>query len=1236
MVLSDKQIASGVTAIVGASDHATVAYKYTVPISKGKNTFDEPRAAVIHNLELFVIAANSSKPQKALHLFDILSIECDSEKCTLKTTSSGIFGPMFLPATDSTAFVSAINVELSSVPALSLDRLCYGHVGGVKVPALQNTVIGACGGYLASYRYACAYHGVVATRRAEVDAVTTRHAASECKEFNAESFGCLDTPDADAMVTALQWNTHYNTFIVRDLKMNPGTLDAVCLLARRTHCLHTLVLSRLGGVKSDFWFTLSAALRANNACPVATVDFSHNAIEDKGAFALAVAFSGMPLGAINLCNVGLGPKGAAAVAKACTHILDTLHTLRVGDNAIGADGIKEIAKLFKGSNNLTFLDVENTGCFSCDALELLSTQQCGQLERLLIGRNKFLNKRATRFQGSTKLSQFTSSAVALNELGLEESGIPDKMMEMVVNGLQATYVPSFTLRLRKCDLGSSSVTMLAGAVALVSSLSTLDLSDNEFSDRDLGMLLEALVDNQTVKALVLDKSLVKAKTRTAFVKACAKVLSSATSALTSLSVEECGLREDTATVLQACAHNTTLEALRVAGNHMGDAGCGALGALLACNTTLCHVSWDQNAVTNNGLLMVTAGLLQSPVSRRIDLPLLDVVQLMAKSPTETMAGVGSFQQAVLQAAQSRADAVSAPSAVPMRPKRPDSTSPTLSSARASKWSDRQSVASTVLKELGLADSDISTLASDRLSVTVDNPDAVCVPSLPIVAEGGAPEGASVTDTLDAVAITAPLNSPAHATKLRAKPKSGTRRLPTRKVVRSSGGPSTPTAPDTSERRPTLDLLGAGGGAGAESTVDASSVPAPAPMAPPRPKPSAAVLPPQAKPRPVSRVPDMSEDPGELVCDADGNPFVGWFVKKGRSKFDAAKYRFFEFYSRELRYYGKEEDGRGVDFKGAVEISQDSKVAATSTQLMITNPDRNWILTIGDKGLAVTTAAWRDRIVEISSTSAPSTSGGVFTKRKPPKKPPVATRPKSKTVEEGNSATPAAPPAPAPKKKDASTKPPPPPVPTSRPNSRPNSRPVSLVDDTPAVTAVLPPSADDTAAALSGDDAADTTTTTTDEGTADSAEAPSASGADSATAGDESDGNASGAECEEIHGFCDDAVEDETNGAASNGSDDSDADDDGATPTPADNATPTPTNPARPPPPTAKKAIPPPPASSAPARPAGAPKKPPPPSPLAKPTADGDAKPRPPPPTAKPVLKASSAEEDDVDDDPTDL
>lgn len=39
--------------------------------------------------------------------------------------------------------------------------------------------------------------------------------------------------------------------------------------------------------------------------------------------------------------------------------------------------------------------------------------------------------------------------------------------------------------------------------------------------------------------------------------------------------------------------------------------------------------------------------------------------------------------------------------------------------------------------------------------------------------------------------------------------------------------------------------------------------------------------------------------------------IAGFVKKGRSKFDASKYRFFEFYTRELRYYGKEEDGRGA-------------------------------------------------------------------------------------------------------------------------------------------------------------------------------------------------------------------------------------------------------------------------------------------------------------------------------------
>lgn len=158
------------------------------------------------------------------------------------------------------------------------------------------------------------------------------------------------------------------------------------------------------------------------------------------------------------------------------------------------------------------------------------------------------------------------------------------------------------------------------------------------------MLLDALVDNRTVKELALDKSLAKSKTRVAFVKACCRVLSAGTSALTSLSVEECGLREDVADILLACVPSRTLRTLRVAGNLMGDGGCGALGALLAANATLHELSWDQNAVSTNGLLMVAAGLLQSPVARHIDLPMQDVAQLMAKSPTETLANVVRFQE----------------------------------------------------------------------------------------------------------------------------------------------------------------------------------------------------------------------------------------------------------------------------------------------------------------------------------------------------------------------------------------------------------------------------------------------------------------------------------------------------------------------------------------------------------------------------------------------------------------
>ncbi|KFV75465.1 Leucine-rich repeat-containing protein 16C, partial [Struthio camelus australis] len=113
--------------------------------------------------------------------------------------------------------------------------------------------------------------------------------------------------------------------------------------------------------------------------------------------------------------------------------------------------------------------------------------------------------------------------------------------------------------------------------------------------------------------------------------------------LQSLSVAESRLKLGTNVLLSALGSNTSLIALDISGNAMGDTGAKMLAKALQINTKLRTVIWDRNNTTGYGLLEVAQALERNYTLKSMPLPMNDVVQAYRSNPEKTEEAVHKIQ-----------------------------------------------------------------------------------------------------------------------------------------------------------------------------------------------------------------------------------------------------------------------------------------------------------------------------------------------------------------------------------------------------------------------------------------------------------------------------------------------------------------------------------------------------------------------------------------------------------------
>ncbi|NXV78915.1 CARL2 protein, partial [Atlantisia rogersi] len=118
--------------------------------------------------------------------------------------------------------------------------------------------------------------------------------------------------------------------------------------------------------------------------------------------------------------------------------------------------------------------------------------------------------------------------------------------------------------------------------------------------------------------------------------------------LQSLSVAESRLKLGTNVLLSALGSNTSLVALDISGNAMGDTGAKMLAKALQINTKLRTVVWDRNNTTAHGLLEVAQALERNYTLKSMPLPMSDVAQAYRSNPEKTEEAVHKLQSCLMR------------------------------------------------------------------------------------------------------------------------------------------------------------------------------------------------------------------------------------------------------------------------------------------------------------------------------------------------------------------------------------------------------------------------------------------------------------------------------------------------------------------------------------------------------------------------------------------------------------
>ncbi|NXN42239.1 CARL2 protein, partial [Rhinoptilus africanus] len=541
---------------------------------------------------------------------------------------------------------------------------------------------GPCGGFSETYAALCDYNGFPFREEIQWDVDNIYH-SQDCREFNLLDFSHLESRDVALSVAALSFNLWFTKLSCKDFRLNQEISEQLLYMLSKSVTLEELVLEN-SGLKADFAQRMAQALSSHPDSVLHTINLAGNQLEDRGivAFSRLVEKSPKGLQSLSLARTMLSAKGMSTLCKALADnkaIGSSLLHLDLSGNpgALAGDDISNLQSLLHQCHSLSHLSLAGTDCpldavihpipspippravrgaaapaeSSSTWLVSLSRQLFGALVHrchttlihLDLSKNLYSHKRVKTI--SPDIKEFFSQACALRHVSLAGTKLPADAVRALLQGLaDNSHVSDLRLDLSNCELRSAGAQVIQDLIPDASSISDLDLSDNGF-DPDMVTLVLSIGRSKSIRHVSLGKNF-NIKSKEGLLDVLHRIVQLTQEddcPLQSLSLAESRLKLGTNVLLSALGSNTSLVALDISGNAMGDTGAKMLAKALQINTKLRTVVWDRNNTTAHGLLEVAQALERNYTLKSMPLPMSDVAQAYRSSPERTEEAVHKLQ-----------------------------------------------------------------------------------------------------------------------------------------------------------------------------------------------------------------------------------------------------------------------------------------------------------------------------------------------------------------------------------------------------------------------------------------------------------------------------------------------------------------------------------------------------------------------------------------------------------------
>ncbi|XP_053359659.1 capping protein, Arp2/3 and myosin-I linker protein 3 isoform X2 [Clarias gariepinus] len=642
-------------------DKPSVKFAQAVKV-EGKNGKSEDRVLVLATWRLYLMAPKlPTKVEQTFNYLEIRAISPHTENQVVIETEKSTYVIRLQSGDHMDQLLGHINFTLSRifnnstcVPSIFQ---ADGEVsdGGHKYSPSSETSVEAqraCGGFSETYACLCDYNGISCKEEVQWDVDTIYH-SQDNREFNLLDFSHLESRDLAVIVASMAYNTWFTKLYCKDMRLSSEVVDQVLHTISKSSSLEELTLEN-AGLKADFPQKMAVALSENPASVLHSINLSYNTFDNQGVSMLIQQVCQLSKGLrlLNLSKTSFSSKGVSCLSQALSSSDDysssLLHLdLSKNPGILSGEDATNLYLFLAQPNCLVHLDLSGTDCAVESLFGALLRGCCTDLSYLNLSKNSFSQRKVKETLPTVR--QFFSSVFNLSHFSMASVKMPPDVLRALLLGLSSNpHIADLHLDISGCELRSAGAAVMKDLFPQVSSVSTLDISDNGL-DADLYSIIPVFSRHPSLKHLLLGKNFnVKGRLLDEILQKLVQLVQEEECGLHTLSLADSRLRSRGTVLVNALGSNTCLRKVDLSGNGLEDTGARMLSKALQINSSLRSVTWDRNNTTAVGFQDVARAMEHNFTLQCMPLPLSDVTQAYRSSPEKTEQAMTKIQRALLR------------------------------------------------------------------------------------------------------------------------------------------------------------------------------------------------------------------------------------------------------------------------------------------------------------------------------------------------------------------------------------------------------------------------------------------------------------------------------------------------------------------------------------------------------------------------------------------------------------